>query len=148
VHDNLMWAIADVLGDAMTRRSRRRGTVYWLLAYTLIHVERGLYSARGVRPQTVWREWEVEQKIQETGDAVTFVVKRVDDRLAKPSLPGQYVTVQMPLPDGTRQPRQYSRAGPTTVSTGSSRSSGCTAREGRTDRSRRCCTARSTWATC
>ncbi|GAA3352983.1 hypothetical protein GCM10017744_004290 [Streptomyces antimycoticus] len=78
------------------------------MAYTLIHVEHGLYSARGVRPQTVWRQWEVEQKIRETDDVVTFVVKRVDDRLVKPSLPGQYVTVQMPLPDGTRQPRQYS----------------------------------------
>jgi nitric oxide dioxygenase len=39
---------------------------------------------------------------------VTFVVKRIDDRLVKPSLPGQYVTVQMPMPDGTHQPRQCS----------------------------------------
>ena len=109
VHDNLMWAIGDVLGDAVTPEiAAAWDEVYWLMAYTLIHVERGLYSARGVRPQTVWRQWEVEQKIQETGDAVTFVVKRVDDRLVKPSLPGQYVTVQMPLPDGTRQPRKYS----------------------------------------
>ena len=109
VHDNLMWAIADVLGDAVTPQIEAAwDEVYWLMAYTLIHVERGLYSARGVRPQTVWRQWEVEQKIRETDDVVTFVVKRVDDRLVKPSLPGQYVTVQMPLPDGTRQPRQYS----------------------------------------
>ena len=109
VHDNLMGAIADVLGDALTPEiTAAWDEVYWLMAYTLIHVERGLYSARGVRPQTVWRQWEVEQKIRETDDVVTFVVKRVDDRLVKPSLPGQYVTVQMPLPDGTRQPRQYS----------------------------------------
>ncbi|BBJ37904.1 hemin transporter [Streptomyces antimycoticus] len=109
VHDSLMWAIADVLGDAVTPEiAAAWDEVYWLMAYTLIHVERGLYSARGVRPQTVWRQWEVEQKIRETDDVVTFVVKRVDDRLVKPSLPGQYVTVQMPLPDGTRQPRQYS----------------------------------------
>ncbi|MGW5360559.1 globin domain-containing protein [Actinopolymorpha pittospori] len=109
VHDNLMGAIADVLGDAVTPEiAAAWDEVYWLMAYTLIHVERGLYSARGVRPQTVWRQWEVEQKIRETDDVVTFVVKRVDDRLVKPSLPGQYVTVQMPLPDGTRQPRQYS----------------------------------------
>ena len=109
VHDNLMWAITDVLGDAVTPEiAAAWDEVYWLMAYTLIHVERGLYSARGVRPQTVWRQWEVEQKIRETDDVVTFVVKRVDDRLVKPSLPGQYVTVQMPLPDGTRQPRQYS----------------------------------------
>jgi nitric oxide dioxygenase len=39
---------------------------------------------------------------------VTFVVKRIDDRLVKPSLPGQNVTVQMPMADVTHQPRQYS----------------------------------------
>jgi nitric oxide dioxygenase len=90
VHDNLFWAIADVLGDA------------------LINQERGLYSARGVRPETVWRPWQVQQRITETDDVVTFVVKRIDDRLVKTSLPGQYVTVLMPMPDGVRQPRQYS----------------------------------------
>ncbi|WP_346271775.1 FAD-binding oxidoreductase [Pseudonocardia sp.] len=56
----------------------------------------------------VWRQWEVEKKIRETDDVVTFVVKRIDDRLVKTSLPGQYVTVVMPMPDGVRQPRQYS----------------------------------------
>jgi nitric oxide dioxygenase len=35
-------------------------------------------------------------------------VRRTDDRLVKTSLPGQYVTVQVPMPDGVRQPRQYS----------------------------------------
>jgi nitric oxide dioxygenase len=39
---------------------------------------------------------------------VSFRLRRVDDRLVKPSLPGQYVTVQVPMPDGVRQPRQYS----------------------------------------
>jgi nitric oxide dioxygenase len=78
------------------------------MAYTLNHIERGLYGARGVGPQTVWRQWEVEKKIQETDDVVTFVVKRIDEHLVKPSLPGQYISVQVTLPDGTRQPRQYS----------------------------------------
>jgi nitric oxide dioxygenase len=109
VHDALMWAIADVLGDAVTPDvAASWDEVYWLMADALIHIERGLYSGRAVKPQTIWREWKVEQKIRETGDAVTFVVRRIDDRLVKPSLPGQYITVQMPLPDGTHQPRQYS----------------------------------------
>jgi nitric oxide dioxygenase len=82
--------------------------VYWLMAYALINQERGLYSARGVRPETVWREWEVAEKFQETEDVVTFRVRRTDDRLVRTSLPGQYVTVQVPMPDGVRQPRQYS----------------------------------------
>jgi nitric oxide dioxygenase len=109
VHDNLMWAIGDVLGDAVTPEiADAWNEVYWLMANVLINQERGLYSARGVTPERVWREWEVESKIQETEDVVTFVVKRIDDRLVKTSLPGQYVTVRMPMPDGVRQPRQYS----------------------------------------
>jgi nitric oxide dioxygenase len=109
VHDNLFWAIVDVLGDAVTPEvAAAWDEVYWLMAYALIHQERGLYSARGVRPESVWREWEVAEKIQETRDVVTFRVRRTDDRLVKTSLPGQYVTVQVPMPDGVRQPRQYS----------------------------------------
>src|SRR3954452_11903015 len=109
VHDNLMWAIVDVLGDAVTPEvAAAWDEVYWLMANALINQERGLYSARGVRSETVWRPWRVERKIRETADVVTFVVKRVDDRLVKTSLPGQYVTVKVRMPDGVHQPRQYS----------------------------------------
>jgi nitric oxide dioxygenase len=109
VHDNLMWAIVDVLGDAVTPEvAAAWDEVYWLMANALINQERGLYSARGVRSETVWRPWRVERKIRETDEVVTFVVKRVDDRLVKTSLPGQYVTVKMLMPDGLHQPRQYS----------------------------------------
>jgi nitric oxide dioxygenase len=109
VHDHLFWAIVDVLGDAVTPEvAAAWDEVYWLMAHALINQERGLYSARGVRPDTVWREWEVAERIQETEDVVTFRMRRTDDRLVKTSLPGQYVTVQVPMPDGVRQPRQYS----------------------------------------
>src|SRR3954452_25473147 len=109
VHDNLFWAIVDVLGDAVTPEvAAAWDEVYWLMAYALINQERGLYSARGVRPETVWREWQVEQRIQETEDVVTFVVRRTDDRPVRTSLPGQYVSVKVQMPDGVHQPRQYS----------------------------------------
>jgi nitric oxide dioxygenase len=109
VYDNLMWAIGDVLGDAVTDEvAAAWSEVYWLMAFALTHMERGLYSARGVRPEIVWRHWQVTDKIRETDDVVTFRVKRTDDRPVRTSLPGQYITVQMPMPDGVRQPRQYS----------------------------------------
>ena len=104
-----MGAIVDILGDAVTPEvAAAWDEVYWLMANALINQERGLYSARGVKPQTVWRDWAVEKKIPESPDVMTFVFKRIDDRLVKTSLPGQYVTVQMPMPDGVRQPRQFS----------------------------------------
>jgi nitric oxide dioxygenase len=104
-----MWAIGDVLGEAVTPEvAAAWDEVYWLMANALTNQERGLYSARGVFPHTMWRQWQVVQKIEETGDVVTFVVRRIGDRLVKTSLPGQYVTVQVPMPDGVHQPRQYS----------------------------------------
>jgi nitric oxide dioxygenase len=109
VHDNLFWAIVDVLGDAVTPEvAAAWDEVYWLMAFALINQERGLYSARGVRPESVWRDWEVVERVQETDDVVTFRLKRIDDRLVRTSLPGQYVTVRHPAADGVRQPRQYS----------------------------------------
>jgi nitric oxide dioxygenase len=109
VHDHLFWAIADVLGEAVTPEvGAAWEEVYWLMAYALINQERGLYSARGVRPETAWRDWEVAEKVSETDDVVTFRLRKTDDRLVRTSLPGQYVTVQVPMPDGFRQPRQYS----------------------------------------
>jgi nitric oxide dioxygenase len=109
VHDHLFWAIADVLGDAVTPEvAAGWEEVYWLMTEMLTSQERGLYSARGVRPETVWRDWEVVEKVRETEDVVTFKVRRKDDRLVKTSLPGQYVSVKMLMPDGVHQPRQYS----------------------------------------
>ena len=109
VHDHLFWAIADVLGDAVTPEvAAGWEEVYWLMAELLTSQERGLYSARGVRPEAVWRDWEVVEKVPETEDVVTFKVRRKDDRLVKTSLPGQYVSVKMLMPDGVHQPRQYS----------------------------------------
>ena len=109
VHDHLFWAIVDVLGDAVTPEvAAAWDEVYWLMGNMLINKERGLYGAVHLSPETIWRTWRVAQRIQETADVVTFVVERTDERDVKPSLPGQYVTIKMPMKDGVHQPRQYS----------------------------------------
>jgi nitric oxide dioxygenase len=109
VHDNLMWAIGDVLGSAVTQDiADAWDEVYWLFANILINKERGLYSAVHLSPETIWRTWRVTEKIRETEDVTTFIVERTDEREVKPSLPGQYVTLKMQMRDGVHQPRQYS----------------------------------------
>ncbi|WP_026552507.1 globin domain-containing protein [Arthrobacter sp. H20] len=109
VHEHLMWAIVDVLGDAVTEEvAAAWDEVYWLMANMLINKERGMYEAVRLSPETIWRTWRVAQRIQETDDVVTFIVERTDDREVKPSLPGQYVTIKLQMSDGVYQPRQYS----------------------------------------
>ena len=64
VHDNLMWAIVDVLGDAVTPEvAAAWDEVYWLMANALINQERGLYSAAGCP----------------TGDRVAAMAGRAED---------------------------------------------------------------------
>lgn len=109
VHDHLMWAIGDVLGEAVTAEvAAAWDEVYWLMANALINLERGMYEAAGVDPDSVWSTWRVAEKIRETDDVVTFVVEPDDTRAMKPALPGQYVSLKALMPDGVHQPRQYS----------------------------------------
>ena len=103
-----MWAIVEVLGDAVTPEvAAAWDEVYWLMAGALINQERGLYSARGVRPSD---RRSGGGRAEGPGDRGRGVLsgQAVDDRLVKPSLPGQYVTVTVRMPDGVHQPRQYS----------------------------------------
>jgi len=109
VHENLMWAIGNVLGDVVTPEiAAAWDEVYWIMANMLINKERGLYAAVDLNPDEIWRTWEVVSRTDETDDVVSFVVKRTDPRPTKPSLPGQYVSVKMLMKDGVHQLRQYS----------------------------------------
>ncbi|MFD4225540.1 globin domain-containing protein [Streptomyces sp. NPDC058545] len=109
VHTHLFAAIAEVLGDAVTPEvAAAWDEVYWLMANALIAIEDRLYAQQGVPAGDVWRAWEVTARIEETADVATFQLRPADGVPAPAFRPGQYVSVQVELPDGARQIRQYS----------------------------------------
>ncbi|MFJ9678779.1 globin domain-containing protein [Streptomyces sp. NPDC101194] len=109
VHTHLFAAIAEVLGDAVTPEvAAAWDEVYWLMAGALISIEERLYAQRGIVAGDVWREWEVVARVEETPDVATFQLRPADGSPAPAFSPGQYVSVQVELPDGAHQIRQYS----------------------------------------
>ncbi|WP_330313642.1 FAD-binding oxidoreductase [Streptomyces sp. NBC_00523] len=109
VHIHLFAAIAEVLGDAVTPEvAAAWDEVYWLMANALIAIEERLYAEQGVVAGDVWRAWEVVSRTEETDDVARFRIRPADGSPAPAFRPGQYVSVQVELPDGARQIRQYS----------------------------------------
>ncbi|MBG0857690.1 hemin transporter [Streptomyces spinoverrucosus] len=109
VHQHLLAAVGEVLGDAVTGDvAAVWDEVYWLMANALIAVEARLYQEADVADGRVWRQMKVIDRREETPDAVSFVLGRIDGSPAGAFRPGQYVSVQVELPDGARQIRQYS----------------------------------------
>lgn len=109
---HLFEAIAEVLGDAVTPEvAEAWDEVYWLMANALIAIEERLYAEQRVTAGDVWREWTVAARVEETADCTTFHLAPADGVPAPSFRPGQYVSVQVELPDGARQIRQYSLTG-------------------------------------
>ncbi|SEB51121.1 nitric oxide dioxygenase [Paramicrobacterium humi] len=109
VHQHLFEAIGIVLGDAATHEVVDAWSeVYWDMAAVLVGRETALYARFGVEPDDVWRELRVRSRRQESPDTVSFEVANADGSPLPEALPGQYISVQVALPDGARQIRQYS----------------------------------------
>ena len=106
---HLLGAVAEVLGDAVTPEvAAAWDEVYWLMANALIAMEARLYAEARVDNGDVWREMEIAERTEESADAASFVLRRPDGLPTGSFLPGQYVSVQVELPDGAQQIRQYS----------------------------------------
>ncbi|MGI5155348.1 globin domain-containing protein [Microbispora sp. CA-102843] len=102
VHKYLFGAIGDVLGDGVTPEvAQAWDEVYWLMAETLIGLERDLYREAG----RGWTRATVIERRDETANMVSFLLR---PDMPMSFRPGQYVSVQVTLPDGARQIRQYS----------------------------------------
>ncbi|MET9882561.1 globin domain-containing protein [Streptomyces sp. NPDC006430] len=109
VHKHLFEAIVEILGEAVTPDvAEAWDEVYWLMANALITIEERLYAEQQVIGGDVWRTWTVAARIEETADCTTFHLTPADGAPAPSFKPGQYVSVQVELPDGARQIRQYS----------------------------------------
>ena len=112
VHTHLFAAIVEVLGDAVTAEvAAAWDEVYWLMANALTALEHRLYAQAGLTAGEVWRTYRVVARYQETDDVATFLVRPADGLPAPEGRPGQYVSVQVQLPDGANQIRQYSLSG-------------------------------------
>ncbi|ALU38450.1 hemin transporter [Kocuria flava] len=106
VHEHLFGAIARDLGDAVTPEvAAAWDEVYWLMADALIKIEEGLYAGRA--NTVVFAPFRVAAK-ERTGTTTTAItLEPADDTPMTPAVAGQYVTVQVRMPDGVEQPRQF-----------------------------------------
>jgi nitric oxide dioxygenase len=117
VHEHLFAAIVEVLGDAVTPAvASAWDEVYWHMANSLVTIEKRLYAETGVADGDVWRTLVLRRRLQESPDTVSFVLGTADGSPLPDARPGQYVSVQVALPDGARQIRQYSLTHATDVS--------------------------------
>jgi nitric oxide dioxygenase len=108
VGHHLLAAVGEVLGDAVTPEiASAWDEVYWLFATQLIAEEARLYQQAGVDPARPVRPYRVVRSIEETQDVVSLVLEPADGGELPQIAPGQYVSVFVDLPDGNRQPRQY-----------------------------------------
>ena len=108
VGHHLLAAVAEVLGDAVTPEiAEAWNEVYWLFATQLIAEEARLYVQAGVDPAQPTRPYRVVRRIEETADVVSLVLEPADGGELPTINPGQYVSVFVDLPNGDRQPRQY-----------------------------------------
>jgi nitric oxide dioxygenase len=108
VGHHLLAAVGEVLGEAVTPEiAAAWDEVYWLFATQLVAEEARLYQQAGVDPARPLRPYRVVRRIEETHDVVSLVLEPTDGGELPAIEPGQYVSVFVDLPDGDRQPRQY-----------------------------------------
>ncbi|KAL7898718.1 globin-like protein [Trichoderma sp. SZMC 28014] len=104
----LIGAFQQILGDAFTPEIKEAWTIaYGLLADIFIKREEELYAEAGWQG---WRDFTIEDKVDEAENVTSFYLKPVDGKPLPEFLPGQYVSLQIPIPElnGVFQSRQFS----------------------------------------
>ncbi|WP_426127548.1 NO-inducible flavohemoprotein [Pararhizobium sp. PWRC1-1] len=107
----LLAAIEDVLGHAATDEILTAwGEAYWFLAEILMGREETIYTEQAAAEGgwTGWRDFVVESKQRESSIISSFVLRPADGGPVSRHLPGQYITLLLPVPGKAPQRRNYS----------------------------------------
>lgn len=106
---HLLASIGEVLGSAITQDiAQAWDEVYWLMASELIAREARLYQERNWQAGD-WLDAKVLKKERTSEDTVALTLGDAKGVPLPPFLPGQYLSVALPLSDsGLTQVRQYS----------------------------------------
>jgi nitric oxide dioxygenase len=106
----LMEAIGQVLGDAATPAIVDAWTAaYGVLASVFINREAEMYEANKADHWVGWRKFKVIRRVAESSDIASFYLAPLDGVKLPKYLPGQYVSLQVFVPElGVLQSRQYS----------------------------------------
>ncbi|KAL4932404.1 flavohemoprotein [Aspergillus undulatus] len=104
----LLEAMGQVLGDAFTPPLLDAwASAYWMLANLMIGKEAELYKAAD--GWTDFRDFTVAKKVPESDVITSFYLEPVDKKPLPSFIPGQYVSVMVPVPQlNHAQCRQYS----------------------------------------
>jgi len=106
VHEHLFGAIARDLGDAATPEVVAAwDEVYWLMADALIKLEQDLCARQANNVPSAPFRVAVREPVG--SDTVALTLEPADGTPMTPAVAGQYVTLQVRLADGIRQPRQF-----------------------------------------
>ncbi|MCF2131725.1 FAD-binding oxidoreductase [Strepomyces sp. STD 3.1] len=109
IHHHLMAAFRSVLGDAATERLVSGWSeVYWIMGRALVRREAELGAQLGIEAGLHWRSWQVVQRTTEAHGILSLLLEPADEWPPDHFLPGQYVSVAVPVDDDSFQIRQYS----------------------------------------
>ncbi len=111
VGENLLASIREVLGSGATDDIVKAwGEAYGFLADILIGREKQIYDNNAQKPGgwEGFRNFKVNRKEVESTVITSFYLEPVDGGLLPEFLSGQYITLRMPMPDGTTTMRNYS----------------------------------------
>ena len=107
----LLRAMQGVLGDAFTPDVKEAwAAAYTQLADVMMGREQQLYKQSG--GWTNWRDFVISKQVEESSEISSFYLKPANGEVLPLFRPGQYVSVQIDVPDlKYSQSRQYSLSG-------------------------------------